>query len=598
MARTACRLAFALSLSAWLAAGCRSPRDLDAEPPRARPRTGMVVCEAPLACAAGAKILREGGNAVDAAIATALALAVVLPQAGNLGGGGFALYVPHEGEPLSLDFRERAPATADSSRFVDAQGKFLPDVALSGPWAVAVPGTPAGLYELHRRLGSGQLSFQALCQPAIELARRGFVVDTALERDLGDEDLRRRLEASPGARELFYPGGVQLLKGQRLQQPELARTLETLGARGPAGFYSGLVAMQLVAELQQLADVNGIPGNGLAAARGLVSMQDLAEYQPLWRSPLRGWFRGMEVITMGPPSSGGVALLETLAVLDGLPIEAERRAIAPGDSASAVLPERVVHWWIEALRLAFAERALHLGDPDFVKVPLEQLLSPEWVARARVSIGETAGVPEPGAVEAREGQETTHISVLDDQGNALSLTTTLNSSFGSGILVRGAGFLLNNEIDDFALQPGVPNQFGLVGGQANALAGNKRPLSSMTPTVLRRGGGSVALVLGSPGGPKIITAVIGVIVRTLLFGDTLATAVASPRFHQQWIPPTTDFEPGWPPELLEALSRRGHAVRSLPSTWGRVQAIRVLPDGTVEGISDPRAGGAAVAAKP
>jgi gamma-glutamyltranspeptidase/glutathione hydrolase len=305
----------------------------------------------------------------------------------------------------------------------------------------------------------------------------------------------------------------------------------------------------------------------------------------------------MEVITMPPPSSGGVALLETLAVLDGFSIEAERRAQAQSSPAGGAPPARVVHWWIEALRLAFMERALHMGDPDFVDVPLQQLLAPEWVARARVSIGEMAGAPSLSLAEAREGQETTHVSVLDRQGNAVSLTTTINSTFGSGILVRGAGFLLNNEIDDFSLQPGVPNQFGLIGGTANAIAPGKRPLSSMTPTVLRRGGGSVALVLGSPGGPRIITSVLSVIVRTMLFGETLATAVAAPRFHQQWAPSATDFEPGWPPELLEALSRRGHTVRAREQPWGRVQAIQVLPDGAVEGVSDPRAIGAAVAVK-
>ncbi|HUR28115.1 MAG TPA: gamma-glutamyltransferase, partial [Planctomycetota bacterium] len=527
-----------------LATACQTQRELDPEPPRPRPQAGMVVSEAPLASQVGAKILRDGGNAVDAAVATALALSVVLPQAGNLGGGGFALYVPHEGEPQALDFRERAPSSADPARYLGADGKPIPEMSLAGPWSVAVPGSPAGLYELYERFGSKRFTFEALCKPAVELARKGFLVDAALEHDLAEEDLRKRLEASPGARATFVPDGTQLRKGQRLVQPELASTLEELGKSGPASFYHGRIARQIVAELQLLADVNGAPGGAEVGARGLVGEFDLNSYDAKWRAPLRGWFRGMEVITMPPPSSGGVALLETLAVLDGFPIEAERRALPAADAAAGLLPERAVHWWIEALRRAFAERAAHLGDPDFVEVPLERLLSPEWVARARVSIGETAA-PEGGAqAPAREGGETTHLSVLDQDGNAVSLTTTLNSTFGSGILVRGAGFLLNDEIDDFALAPGVANQFGLVGSEANALQPGKRPLSSMAPTVLRRGGGSVALVIGSPGGPRIITSVIAVIVRTLLFDEPLAVAVEAPRFHQQWSPSDTEFEPG------------------------------------------------------
>ena len=610
----------------WLLFACGTPPALDPAPPRPRPKTGMVVCESPLASGVGAKILRDGGNAADAAVAAALALAVVLPQAGNLGGGGFALFVPHEGEPTALDFRERAPLLADPARFLDAAGAPRAELSLESAWSAAVPGTVAGLQSLLEKHGSGKFSFGKLCAPAIELARSGFLVDGALERDLGDEELRRRLEQSPGARALFYPEGKQLLKGQRLVQPELARTLERLADEGPGSFYSGELARALVAELASQADVNGAPGGDAVAGRGLITEQDLAQYRPVWRKPLRGWFRGMELITMPPPSSGGVAILETLAVLDGFPIETERRAAraaqagTPRDPSSAAagdsplgagppsegepLPERAVHWWIEALRCAFAERAAHLGDPDFTPVPLEWLLSPEWVARARVAIGESAAPGRPALTPAREQGETTHLSVLDPQGNAVSLTTSLNASFGSGILVRGGGFLLNNHMDDFALFPGVPNQFGLVGGSANALAPGKRPLSSMAPTVLRRGGGSVALVIGSPGGPRIITSVVAVIVRTLVFEESLGAAVAAPRFHQQWAPPATVFESGWPAELLEALRRRGHSIDApgtspadAPRRFGRVQAIRVGNDGEVEGVSDWRGTGAAVAAK-
>ncbi len=574
---------------------CGSPRDLEPELPRPKPRSGMVVSESPLASEVGARILREGGNAVDAAVATALALAVVYPQAGNLGGGGFALYVPHEGEPLFLDFRERAPATATADRFTDAEGKLSTELALSSPWSVAVPGSPAGLFELHKRLGSNNFTFAALCKPAVQLARKGFAVDASLVRLLADDDLQARLQRSPGARDQFYPSGKSLAVGERFVQEELAVTLEMFGKQGPEFFYRGLTSRQISAELRQQAELHTGKSVADVSARGLVSALDLDDYLPVWRSPLRGWFRGMEVITVPPPSSGGIALLQILAVLDGFPIEAERRATAPGSAPKSVaLPERTLHWWIEGLRCAFAERALHLGDPDHVAVPIDRLLSPEWIARARVSIGEAASADIQAQAPAREGQETTHLSVLDGDGNAVSLTTTLNSSFGSGIFVRGAGFLLNNEMDDFALEAGASNQFGLVGSDANSLAPGKRPLSSMTPTVLRRGGGSVALVIGSPGGPRIITSVAAVIVRTLLFDETLSEAVAAPRFHQQWRPTLTEFEPGWPVELLDALRRRGHVIGTPDLRWGRVQAVSVSDDGIVEGVSDSRGTGSAI----
>jgi gamma-glutamyltranspeptidase/glutathione hydrolase len=324
----------------------------------------------------------------------------------------------------------------------------------------------------------------------------------------------------------------------------------------------------------------------------------------VWRAPLRGWFRGHEVITAPPPSSGGLILLQALAILDGLPLEAERRealgrqAVAEDALADpAGLDARAVHWWIEALRRAFAERAEHLGDPDQHPVPLELLLSPAWVAQARLSIGERA---EPEAVlptPLPEGTETTHVSVLDPRGSAVSLTTTLNGAFGSAILVRGAGFLLNNELDDFALPEATPNQFALVGGEANRIAPFKRPLSSLTPTVLVGEGGAVALVLGGPGGPRIATSVLAVCLRLLAYGQSLEQAVAAPRLHQQWSPSATEFEPGWPPALLDELRRRGHEVREVEARFGGVQAIRVLPGGEVRGVSDPRRAGRAVPAE-
>jgi gamma-glutamyltranspeptidase/glutathione hydrolase len=589
------RIALAL---VFAAAACRGPRDFGAEVPRQRPQAGMVVCEHPLAAEVGASILRRGGNAADAGFATALALAVVYPRAGNLGGGGFALWVPGDGEPAALDFRETAPSDADPALYVDADGALAPEGLLQGARSIGVPGTPAGLWTLLARYGSKRFTPAQLAQPAVELARSGFAVDTLLARDLHKEEFRTRLSAHPASSELFYPGGKPLAEGDWLVQPELAETLALYSERGPLAFYSGPIAQAMLAEIASAAEAEG-----LADLRGTVTGEDLARYGTVWREPLRGWFRGREILSMPPPSSGGVVLLQVLSVLAGFPLDAQReRQLAsiaaegdtPGRADPGGLDARAVHWWIEALRESFEVRAESLGDPDFVEVPLADLLSPAWVAGRRMAIGERAGTAELPPPRP-EGTDTTHLSVLDASGSALALTTTLNSSYGSGILVRGAGFLLNNTMDDFALAPGVPNQFGLVGSAANAVEGGKRPLSSMTPLVLRDGGHTVSLVAGSPGGPRIITAVIGVVLRTLVYEQSLADAVAAPRFHQQWSPAKTEFEVGWPQELLEALRRRGHEIEIVGEPWASVQAISIAPDGQVEGASDPRRGGTVVA---
>jgi gamma-glutamyltranspeptidase / glutathione hydrolase len=595
MSPATCRAGVLLALAL---VACRSDGDLEEALPRRLPQNGMVVCEHPLAAEIGAKVLRRGGNAVDAGVATALALAVVYPQAGNLGGGGFALWVPGDGEPAALDFRETAPQSAHPDLYRDAQGAPEAKLLQAGALSVAVPGTPAGLWELHARHGSGRMSFQELARPAIELAREGFAVDAFLAAELADPKVRALLTRYQGASERFYPGGEALAAGDALVQSDLAQTLELYARSGPSGFYRGATAQALLAELAVVAQ-----SDGRADLTGTVSAADLEAYRSAPRVPLHGWFRGLEVISMPPPSSGGIILLQVLAVLDGFPISAQsaarlaelrREGGAPGLADPGGLDERTLHWWIEALRRAFARRAVEHGDPDFAPVPVERLLSPRWVARTRMGIGERAR-PDLPALPLSEGESTTHLSVLDGQGNALSLTTTLNSTFGSGILVRGAGFLLNNEMDDFALGPDAPNQFGLVGSAANQVAGGKRPLSSMTPTVLRDGGHNVQLILGSPGGPRIITAVIGVVVRTVVFGQSLADAIAAPRFHQQWAPAATEFEPRWPAELLDGLRRRGHEVREVERRWARVQAIWIGPEGEVEGLSDPRGGGAAIA---
>jgi gamma-glutamyltranspeptidase/glutathione hydrolase len=582
---------------------CKSPTPLQVEARWRTPRKGAVVSEHPLATGIGLKILDQGGNATDAAVATALALAVVYPQAGNLGGGGFALWVPHVGEARAFDFRETAPAAASPERYLGPDGHRVDARSLTGPLAVAIPGTPRGLYELWRTSGSKRLGFEDLARPAIELARQGFQVDAWLARDLASEATRERMNAA--AREIFYPGGRALREGEVLRQPDLAQTLALYAGQGPGAIYSGRVAEAIVAEISA-APIPDDPRTSDAASAKWMTLADLAGYKIRERAPLRGWFRGMELVTMPPPSSGGIVLLQALGILEGMPLDAQKNRAAeehaiergkggaPG-ADSPFLDERMAHWWIEALRRAFADRAEHMGDPDFAAVPTRELLSPEWIARRRVSIGDNADPSVPAYRPPHEGGETTHLSVLDQDGNAVSLTTTINSFFGSGILVRGAGFFLNDEMDDFSIQPGSPNQFGLVGGAANALAPGKRPLSSMTPTVVRDGGHANVIVLGSPGGPKIITAVLQVVLRVLVLEQTMPDAVAAPRLHQQWSPSGTSFETGFDHGIVSALAnRRGHQVEVVPGNFASVQAIWLPGVGGVPiAVSDPRRGGAA-----
>jgi len=583
-------------------ASCRGPAEIGREAEWEPPQAGAVASEHPTATEVGLSILERGGNAADAAVATALALAVVYPQAGNLGGGGFALWVPHKGLSMALDFRETAPAAARAGIYLDAAGEPVPERSTRGPVSVAVPGSPAGLLELHRRFG--RLPLELVAAPAIRLAREGFPVDVWLARDLSEPGVRE--EFNEPARELFFPRGAPLREGERLVQPELARTLERLASEGPSAFYTGPVADAIVGALAPEPipgrEKGGDVGSGFGV--GWIAHTDLRGYTVRERAPLVGWFRGHEIVTMPPPSSGGVALLQTLGVLEGLPLDPERdRATAarrfetdraPGGDDPG-LSDRMAHWWIEALRGAFADRAEHLGDPDFATVPVDELLAPSTIAARRVAIGEAARVDVAPRPVGREGSETTHLSVLDDDGNAVSLTTTLNTTFGSGILVRGGGFLLNDEMDDFAPAGGHPNVYGLVGGAANAVRPGKRPLSSMTPTVVRAGGHANVMVLGSPGGPRIITAVTQVLLRVLVLGESLERAVAAPRLHQQWSPVETIFEMEFDARIVESLARRfGHPVRRVDRRFGSVQAI-LLDDvgGRPVAVSDPRRGGSA-----
>jgi len=578
------------TLWAWLAllwAGCAAPT-FDFSEKWQTPTQGMVVSEHPLATEAGVKMLEMGGNAADAAVATALALAVVYPKAGNLGGGGFALWVAHETDenPTAYDFRETAPKALTPELFLNEAGEFVGERSVETALGVGVPGSPRGLYELHRK--HGELDFWRVARPAIDLARKGYEVDPELARALARAKYRERLLRHGMAGEIYYRGGRSAGVGTVIVQPELARTLELFVERGPDIFYRGAIGKRIVETVR--------------AEGGVLSMEDMEAYQIRVEPPLRGWFRGLEILTMPPPSSGGVALLQVLSMLDGFPLDEERELTRqkaqdmgePLASTDAALSGRALHWWIEAMRLAFADRAEHLGDPTFHEVPKSELLSPEHISERRISIGELAN---PGAgpmvLAPREGNDTTHISVLDAEGNAVSLTTTLNTNFGCGLMTPEFGILLNNEIDDFAIVAGEPNEYGLVGSQrgANAIEPGKRPLSSMTPTVVRDGGRVVRMVLGSPGGPRIITSVIQVLLRKEVYDQSLGDAVAAPRLHQQWNPSATFIEEGWDPVLLQRLRDRSHELRDYDGSMGSVQAIYCEVGGKPIGASDPRRGG-------
>ena len=565
-----------------LVAACAALPIGDEEYAYPSPTRGAVVSEHPLATAAGLAILERGGNAADAAVATALVLSVVFPQAGSLGGGGFALWVPQGGKaPLALDFRETAPAALDASDYL-LDGVVQSELSTRGYLAVGVPGVPAGLWMLAEEFGT--LPFEELAEPAIRLARDGFAVDAWLAHHLRIPNARELLEESPAARRLFYPVGKPLAEGRVFVQPELASTLELLATRGPAGFYEGVVGDAIAGDMER---------NG-----GLITRDDLKSYEPVWRTPITGWFRGYEVVSMPPPSSGGLVLVQALRILDGFPLDTERETVRAlsNDPSLCGLNGLAAHWWIEALRMGFSDRAEHMGDPGFWNVPSDRLLSAEWIAERRTAIGERAGeavraMPRtPPVAAAPESGETTHLSVLDEDGNAISLTTTLNGLFGSGVVVGDVGVVLNNEMDDFAVQPGVPNEYGLVGSEANSIVAGKRPLSSMTPTVLREGGQTVTLVIGAPGGPRIITSVFQVILRMLVYEEELNDAIRAPRLHQQWNPSATYVEEGWPTSILEELEGRGHELRSMPAR-SSVQAIWVKRGGEPVAISDSRRGG-------
>jgi len=538
----------------------------------------MVASVHPEASSAGARIMREGGNAIDAAVATGFALAVVHPSAGNLGGGGFMLYRSASGEMHVLDFREKAPAAASSNMYLDKQGNVTGESRF-GYRSAGVPGTVAGLAEAERRWG--KLGLAKVMQPAIRLARDGVALTQDESVLLHDAGLARDSES----KRIFQRNGKFYETGEILKQPELARTLERI-ARNPDEFYRGPLANQIAAAITR--------------GGGLITAADLADYKVVERAPVHGTYRGYDIYSVPPPSAGGVALIETLNILEGFDLHAARRNSALH-----------LHLVTEAYRRAFFDRSVFLGDPDFGDVPVAQLMDKKYAAAWRASIDPGKAsvsaelqrpsmeqLDESAALHApyigAEEQDTTHYSIVDEAGGAVAVTTTLNDLFGSRATLPGLGFLLNDEMDDFASKVGVPNSAGLIQSEPNAISPGKRPLSNMAPTMMAKDG-RLLLVLGSPGGPSIITTVANVLINAVDFGEDIQRAVNAPRFHHQWMPDELRVE-AWQlsPDTLELLEKMGHKIRRTGS-WGDAECVAIdWKSGERLGASDARNGGSAV----
>jgi gamma-glutamyltranspeptidase / glutathione hydrolase len=529
---------------------------------------GMVASEHRLASQAGVEMLQRGGNVVDAAVATSFVLGVVNPSSCGIGGGGFMLmYRAHDRHAVALDYRETAPAAAARDMFV-RDGHAVAELSRHGGLAVAVPGEVAGLAAALHRYGT--LPLAAVLEPAIRYARDGFAIEAHLATEIAQT--REALRANPLlARNFLHGDGSAMQAGETVRQPELARTLEDLATDGPAVFYRGAIAEQIARSVQ--------------TAGGVLTPADLAEFHPTWRRPLAGGYHGYHVLSMPPPSSGGGVLLEILGMLR----HDDLRALGPESPT-------YLHLLAEAMQHAFADRAAFYGDSDFVSVPIPALLAPANTAalRARISAARTFDPQAYGTViaaaRAAGDHGTSHFSVLDAHGNAVACTTTINTAFGSTVVAGDTGIILNNEMDDFSAQPGVPNVYGLVGSDANAVAPRKRPLSSMTPAIVTRHGRSVA-ALGGSGGPLIITGTLQVLLNILDFDFDATAAVAAPRVHDQWTPAVLAVEPGIPALTRAALARYGYTVKEVPA-MAAIQAV-YAHGGRLEGAADPRKGGEA-----
>lgn len=524
----------------------------------------------------GVEIMRQGGNAVDAAVAVSFALAVVNPEAGNIGGGGYLVLRMADGTALAQDHRSTAPAAARPDMFLDERGDVT-ERSVIGPLSAAVPGTVLGLWDAHRRFGTR--TWADLVDPAVELAR-GFEVRDRFLRSY-TQDVVDGLRRFPESARVFLPGGMKPVIGTTFRQPDLARTLERIRNHGPAGFYAGDTARLIAASMR--------------AGGGLITEPDLAGYRSLWREPVRARYRGHTLLSMPPSSSGGTTLAEIAAILSEFDVGALAWHGAPH-----------VHLLAEAWRRAYADRNAYLADPDFAEVPLDALTSPAygaWRARDLSVERATPSADVRPAVEAyrraaaarRESTHTTHVSIVDPERNAVALTTTINSWYGSKVVVEGTGIVLNNDMDDFTAKVGVPNQFGLVQGEANAIAPGKRMLSAMAPTLVLGPDDRLALVVGTPGGSTIITTVFQVISNVLDHGMDVAQAVLAPRVHHQHLPDQIWCEAdGLPDDVVAALEAMGHRMKLREDLSGDVEAIRALADGSLEGLADPRRGGFAL----
>lgn len=524
-------------------------------------KQGMVASEQELATQVGVEILQQGGNAVDAAVAVGFALAVVLPNAGNIGGGGFmVLHDGKSGENFTVDFREMAPSKASRDMYLDEQGNVVDGKSLYTHFAVGVPGTVAGMEYALKKWGT--LPLEKVMAPAIKLAEEGFIVSNTLAATLQEET--ETLGKWESSKKIFFKNDRPLVAGERLVQADLANSLRQIAQQGAKAFYEGEIAQKIVAEMEK--------------HNGLITLEDMKGYQSVERKPIVGEYRGYKIVTMPPPSSGGIHLVQILNML-------ENYSLADSGSNSA----ETIHYLAETMKLAYADRSEYLGDPDFVKIPVTGLTSKDYAKELIQAIDPDKARPaaeiKPGKPQPYESDQTTHYSVMDKAGNAVAVTYTLNLNFGSGIVAEGTGILLNNEMDDFSAKPGVANAFGLIGGDANAVEGKKRPLSSMTPTLVLKND-KPWLVTGSPGGARIITTVLQSILNTIDHGMNPAEAIVTPRVHHQWLPDELRVEEGLSPDTLKLLVERGHKI-SEKAPMGRIQIIQALDDGFY-GYSDPR----------
>ena len=537
---------------------------------RVRARRGMVVSANELASHVGVEVMKKGGNAVDAAVATGFALAVLYPQAGNLGGGGFMLIRFPDEKATSIDFREKAPAGAHRDMYLDEKKEVVPGLSTLGYLASGVPGSVAGLcYALDKY---GTMSLKEVIAPAINLARQGLTVSYELSQELSQAS--QELSSFPATAKIFLKDGKPYQMGDLLVQKDLAATLELIFEKGPEAFYKGKIADLIAEDMKR---------NG-----GLITREDLANYRPVEREPVYGTYRSYEIISMGPPSSGGIALIQLLNILEAYDISAS------GHSSS-----RTIHLIAEAAKRVYADRAQHLGDSDFHPVPVSGLTSKQYAAELRKGIEPLWATPSSqishGNPLPYESHETTHYSVVDKNRMAVCVTITLNSSFGSKVVIDGTGFLMNNEMDDFSMKPGVPNIYGLVGAEANAIEPGKRMLSSMSPTIVSRDG-ELFLVIGTPGGSTIITTVLQVIMNAVDHGMDIEKAIDATRIHHQWLPDTLYIErSGLPADVLENLERMGHNLKRKKGYNGNAQGIMFDPEtGILCGASDHRGEGKAV----